>query len=384
MSDENGLPRTNGSGRRIPAGDDPAPNPAPGSPREPSRAKLRARRRRAIRLAAQDSPAEPQPPSGSRAGQRAVHGGALGIRVSDFFGELAGELARRWLSLLLIPGVLVLAAGFAGLHLRQQHALDVNRLAAAVGGTAAELAGWPGVAQAVAAVGVILAAVAAGLLVQALVGPVRALCLGHWTGRVVERVADSQIRRRQGHWRELYRERAALEMVHPAHDRTTEQQRRIDRIAGRTNQIAMAEPGSPTWMGDRIHALTEVAINRYGLDLAFGWPRLWLVLPADVRAGINTAQRGFAAAVLIITWSLPWFALGLLWWPAALAGVVIAAAGRSRSRARITSLTEQVEAALDIHGRSLAVALGVAAATSTGPLTREEGERITDITRKER
>lgn len=382
MGDENGLPRTNGSGRRIQAGGDPTPDP---TPHEPSRGKLRARRRRAVRLAGQEAASGPPPHGGdSRAGQRAVHGGALGIRVSDFYGELAGQLARRWMSLLVIPGALLLAAGYAGLQLRQKHALDAHRLVAAVGATAAKVAGWAGVAQAVAAVGVVLAAVAAGLVVQALVAPVRALCLGHWTSRALERLADSQIRRRQHRWKELYRERAALEMVHPAHDRTTEQQRRIDRVAGRTNQIAMAEPGSPTWMGDRIHALAQVAINRYGLDLTFGWSRLWLVLPAGVRAEINTAQGGFAAAVLVIAWSLPWFALSLLWWPAALAGVVIAAAGRSRARARITTLTEQTEAALDIHGRNLAIALGVAAATSTGPLTREEGERITDITRKER
>ena len=57
---------------------------------------------------------------------------------------------------------------------------------------------------------------------------------------------------------------------------------------------------------------------------------------------------------------------------------------RSRARAKITILTEQAESALDIHGRSLAIALGVAAATSTGPLTADEGRRITDIARKGR
>jgi len=380
MGDENGLPRTNGSGKRVPASGEPAP----GSHPERARAKLRARRRGAVRVPDEGAP-EPQPQDiGSRAAERAVHGGAPGVRMSDFFGELSGQLARRWMSLLLIPGALFLAAGYAGLHLRQDHALDANRLVAAVGDTAANVADWPGAAQAVVVVGVLLAAVAVGLVVQALIGPIRALCLGQWTSRVLERLADSQIRRRQNRWKELYRERATLEMVHPSHDRTTEQQRRIDRVAGRTNQIAMAEPGSPTWMGDRIHALAQVAINRYGLDLTFGWSRLWLVLPGSVRAEINTAQGGFAAAVLIIAWSLPWFALSLLWWPAALAGVVIAAAGRSRARAKITSLTEQAEAALDIHGRSLATTLGVAAATCTGPLTREEGERITDIARKGR
>lgn len=329
-------------------------------------------------------PEQPEAGHESPVGERAVHGGALGVRLSDFYGELAGQLARRWLSLLVIPGVLFLATGWAGLHLGHAHALDVARLAEDVSRTATQVGTWSGTAQVAGGVGAALAALAAGMVVQALIGPVRMLCLGQWTGRGCERLADSRIKRRQHRWKELYRERAALEMVHPAQDRTTEQQRRIDRVAGRTNQIAMAEPGSPTWMGDRIHALTQVAIDRYGLDLTFGWPRLWLVLPGSVRAEINTAQRGFGTAVFIVSWSVPYFALSVLWWPAAVAGLVIAAAGRSRARAKITNLTEQVEAALDVHGRSLAIVLGVAKATSTGPLTAEEGRRITDITRKGR
>ncbi len=332
---------------------------------------------------ASDKPPD-KPSSRFRVSERATHGGVLGVRVSDFFGELAKQLAGRWLSLLVIPGVLFLAAGWTGLSLHQADALDAHRLTGVAGDTATKIAGWPGSTQALAVVGLLLAAVAVGLVVQALVGPVRALCLGQWTGRALRRLAGSRTRHRQGRWRELYRERAALEMVHPAHDRTTEQQRRIDQMAARTNQIAMAEPGSPTWMGDRMHALTQVATNRYGLDLTFGWPRLWLVLPDSVRAEINTAQSGYATAVFTIAWSLPYLALGVLWWPAALAGAVIAAAGRSRARAKITNLTELAEAALDVHGRSLAIALGVAAPTSTGPLTADEGRHITDIARKGR
>lgn len=379
MDDENGLPRTNGSARRVHADGDPA------------QLRSRIRRRRMIRASSRGAvpeqnvvPEQPEPGRESRVGDRAVHGGALGVRVSDFFGELAEQLARRWLSLLVIPGVLFLAVGWAGLHLGHAHALDLARLADDVSRTATQVGNWSGTAQALGGAGLLLAAVATGLVVQTLVGPVRTLCLGQWTGRAFERLADSRIRRRQHHWKELYRERAALEMVHPAHDRTTEQQRRIDRVAGRTNQIAMAEPGSPTWMGDRMHALAQVAIDRYGLDLTFGWSRLWLVLPGGIRAEINTAQRGFGTAVFVIAWSVPYFALGVLWWPAALAGLAIAAAGRSRARAKITNLTEEVEAALDVHGRSLAIALGVAKATSTGPLTAEEGRRITDIARKGR
>jgi hypothetical protein len=54
-----------------------------------------------------------------------------------------------------------------------------------------------------------------------------------------------------------------------------------------------AEDRSP---GDRIHAIEQVALDRYGLDLTFAWPRLWLVLPENVRAELNAARQLIARA----------------------------------------------------------------------------------------
>lgn len=303
--------------------------------------------------------------------------------MRDFFGELAKQLTERWLSLLTVPGVLFLAAGWTGFQLGQTHAFDVRQLAEAVRNAVTEITRWPGIGQALVAVGLLLASAAVGLVVQGLVVPVRALSLGQWAPGL-RRLGRSLTTRRRNRWNNLVKKRTALEKEHPRHDRTAEQQQHIDRLAGRINQIAMAEPGRPTWMGDRVHALAQVAIDRYGLDLTFGWPRLWLVLPDDIRAELNTAQGGFATAMFTTAWSLPYLALSLLWWPAALASVAIAAFGLSRARATITTFTEMVEATLDVHGRDLAIALGVADPASTGPLTPDEGQHITDIARKGR
>lgn len=303
--------------------------------------------------------------------------------MNDFFGELSKQLARRWLTLLVVPGLLFLAAGWTGLQLGHAHALDTQRLADAVRTTTTRLASWPASALVLAAVGLPLAAMAVGLVVQALVGPVRAISLGQWPGPL-RRLGNALTRRRRNRWVELYQERAALEKVHPDQDRTTEQQQRINQVSARAHRIAMAEPARPTWMGDRVHALNQVAISRYGLDLTFGWPRLWLVLPEAIRAEINNSLAGFAVAMFTIAWSLPYLALGALWWPAALAGVMIAVAGWSRARSQITSLTELAESAIDVHGRDLAIIFGVADPTSAGPLTAAEGHDITDIARKGR
>ncbi|WP_112267898.1 hypothetical protein [Lentzea terrae] len=300
--------------------------------------------------------------------------------MSDFYKELAKQLATRWVSMLALPGVLFLAAGWIGFRLGHAHALDLRRFTDTATGAAAQVARWPGAAQALGLIGVALAAALVGLVVQALVGPVRAWCLGQWP----RLLATALTGRRRRRWTAVVRRREELQEQHPPHARTPEQQQRIDLIAGRANNIALAEPGRPTWMGDRVHALSQVTVNRYGLDLTFCWPRLWLVLPENTQTEINTAQSGFAAALFTLTWSIPYLVLGAFWWPALLAGLVIAAVGRARARDRIGVLAELTEAALDVHGRGLAIALGVSDESVTGPLDPEEGQRITDIARKGR
>lgn len=137
-------------------------------------------------------------------------------------------------------------------------------------------------------------------------------------------------------------------------------------------------------MGDRIHALEQVALNRYGLDLTFAWPRLWLVLPGTARSEITTAHAAFAAAVATATWAWPYLLLATLWWPAVFIAMAIGATGWVRARAAITDLTALSEAALDLHDRTLANSLGITKEDSAGPLTLTEGEHLTALIRKGR
>jgi hypothetical protein len=109
-----------------------------------------------------------------------------------------------------------------------------------------------------------------------------------------------------------------------------------------------------------------------------------LVLPESIRAELVAAEAAFAAAVATGTWAVPYLGLGVVWWPAALIGVGIGMAGWVRGRAAVADLAALSEAAIDVHGRLLAVALGVGAAGATGPLTIAEGEEITAIVRKGR
>jgi hypothetical protein len=220
----------------------------------------------------------------------------------------------------------------------------------------------------------LLGAAGVGQLLQGLAGVIRLVWLGTWP-RPLRRW---RVRARRRRWLDLVERRRVLASEHPDH------QEDIDRLAERANRIALAEPGRPTWMGDRVHAVEQVALARHGLDLTFGWPRLWLVLPETVRAEITAAEAGFAAAVATGTWSLPYLALGLVWWPAVVVGVAFGVTGWSRARAAIGDLGALSESAVDLHGRTLALALGVGKPDERGVLTSEQGRTITAIVRKGR
>jgi hypothetical protein len=301
--------------------------------------------------------------------------------VGGFLQQLAKTLADRWISLLVLPGAFFLGAVWLAVQLGHADAWNVALLTRRAEDTMAEVADLPSGAQALLVVAVLAAASGVGFVVQTLAAVTRRVWLGPWP-RPLARVAAARTARRRARWYRLVQERRALEAVSPA-VRTRERQDRIDDVARRITRLAMAEPGRPTWMGDRIHAVESIAHHRYGLDLTYGWSRLWLVLPDSARTDLTAAHSAFAAAVATGTWAVPYLLLTAVWWPAVLVAAGIGLTGWARARAAVADLTTLTEATLDVHGRTLAAALGIGDET-TGPLTISEGEHITDLIRKGR
>ncbi|MFJ6387073.1 hypothetical protein ACIQJT_05645 [Streptomyces sp. NPDC091972] len=301
--------------------------------------------------------------------------------MGGFLQQLAKTLADRWISLLVLPGAFFLGAVWLAVQLGHADAWNVALLTRRAEDTMAEIADLSSGAQALLVVAVLAAASGVGFVVQTLAAVTRRVWLGPWP-RPLARVAAVRTARRRARWYRLVQERRALEAVSPA-TRTRERQDRIDDVARRITRLAMAEPGRPTWMGDRIHAVESIAHHRYGLDLTYGWSRLWLVLPDSARTDLTAAHSAFAAAVATGTWAVPYLLLTAVWWPAVLIAAGIGLTGWARARAAVAELTTLTEATLDVHGRTLAAALGFGNET-TGPLTISEGEHITDIIRKGR
>ncbi|MFC7758677.1 hypothetical protein ACFQY4_12290 [Catellatospora bangladeshensis] len=152
-----------------------------------------------------------------------------------------------------------------------------------------------------------------------------------------------------------------------------------ERLGRRRNAIALAEPQRPTWLGDQLAAVATRVHAEYGVDLGAAWPRLWLLLAADARHEVRTARAELDSSAVLAGWGLLYLALGILWWPAALAGIVallVAWAGARRTAAR---LAELVESTVDLHLADLARALGEATDRAVTP---ETGRRITARLRK--
>jgi hypothetical protein len=303
--------------------------------------------------------------------------------VGTFFGELAKKLAERWVGLLALPGLLFVASAWAGAQLGWAHALDLRLLISKGDALGSSVGGSPGSAQVLALVGAVLASCGAGLVVQSLAGPVRAWWLGQWPAglRWAQRRRTAACSKR---WERRVTVRRRLQERYPKADRTPAQQADIDAAADRVNRLSLAAPTRPTWMGNRIAAVEQIGLDRYGLDLRFGWSRLWLVLPDTVRTELAAANGQFAVTVVTAAWALPYLVLGVLWWPAALIALIVGLTGWARARTAVSQLTDLSEATLDLHGRTLAIALGTAPPDSTGPLDPAEGEEITRRVRKGR
>ncbi|TDD19709.1 hypothetical protein [Nonomuraea diastatica] len=305
--------------------------------------------------------------------------------MSGFWSGLSGKLAERWLSLLALPGLLVLGTAVTAAALGHRRWHDVGLLATHIG----KLAGEPAMRNTGAVIlvllGVLGGSAAVGLTVQAFGWAIERL----WTGRWPTLVARPLVAWRRRRWtRATERYRAALIAKHHAlHQRSgddrapSEQARPPDtqRLNDARLRIGLTEPACPTWIGDRIAAAQTRIRDHYDLDLVFAWPRLWLVVPDTSRAQLMTASGRFSASSRLVAWGLWYLTIGLWWWPSAVAGSVTVLVGWRLGRTSMDTLAHLVEAAVDVHGRELATALGI---ESTKPLTPGAGLQITHVVRK--
>ncbi|MZF87421.1 hypothetical protein [Streptomyces sp. SID5643] len=296
--------------------------------------------------------------------------------MTGFLSALGSRLAERWVSLLAVPGLLYtvtafMAVTFGWLPVGLAGLRSQGRARLSEAGVPPSLTSAVSVAFGVGAI--LLVTAGAGLLAQAVAGPVERACCGAWPGwaRPLEHRLTERRSRRWSRAHERVRAAApAAGARRPSRD---------DLVAAR-NAIALVPPGCPTWTGDRLRAVEVRVRNEYGLDLYSCWPRLWLVVPDTVQEAVRTGRDGFSAAVLTGSWAVLYVALAPFWWPVLAIAAVLCLVAWRRVRTSAAALADLTEAVFDVHAIDLAAALRVE--TPHDRVTPEIGRLITERLRK--
>ena len=299
--------------------------------------------------------------------------------MSGFLAEVGKKLADRWLDLLVLQGVLWVAALVAALRLGQEHPFDVGRLSSWLEGQAAHPSSHSLVTVLLAAVGLLAAAAAIGLAASALGGILqRAWVLPGW-----RRPLTWVVRARQRRWDSAAAKlrKAIAVAANPAahHQDPARAAARVRAAEQRRRALGVSRPERPTRIADHFHTTAIRIRTAYGLDLDLVWPRLWTVLPETLRTDLTAAQDAYTASARLTAWGLLYALLGVAWWPAIVLGATVVAAGWRQARAAAPVLTDLIETATDLFTVDLAAKLGIPATT---PLTPMTGQAITGVLSK--
>ncbi|GHF43956.1 hypothetical protein [Streptomyces griseosporeus] len=286
--------------------------------------------------------------------------------------DVGRRIADRWLSAVVLPGLLLVGTTVVALTLGHRHGLDARFLVDTLDRKASGLDGRPASMGALV-VGAGLAATAAGLVNRALAALVETVWLRQWPGRLGAPLVNSRHQR----WEAADEAFEAARAASSAPGR----QDRLDRLAARRARIGVEPPCRPTWIGDRVAAADRRVWQQYRIDLVAAWPRLWLIVPDAVRTAITGARDRLDAATRLTAWAVPYAVLATRWWPAAVIALAAVVAGRQRGRSAAAGLADLAESVVDLHGHDLAAALRIEAPAGH-PLSHAVGLRITEQLRK--
>ncbi|MFI6299948.1 hypothetical protein ACIBEJ_50735 [Nonomuraea sp. NPDC050790] len=287
--------------------------------------------------------------------------------MSTVLDELGKKIAERWMTLLVLPGLLYVATLTAAVVLGQRLWYGTEQLVGRMEGLAGQLDGRPA-ALALLLLGIVLAAAAAGLLAQGLAGLTERIWTVSWSRGPARLLGDKLVERRARKWDAAHKRFLQAEPAE-AH-----------ALAEVRNRIGLERPVLPARIGDRLRATQNRVWQHYGLDLATAWPRLWLVVDDATRQTVAAARRGFDTATTLAAWGALYAALAVVWWPGGVIGAVVIVTGARRGLRAAAQLADLVEAVVDLRHRDLARALGLL--DEDAPYSTVVGRRITEQLRK--
>lgn len=263
--------------------------------------------------------------------------------ITPFTDGLSGKLADRAATLILTPAPVFWAGGV---------------VAFVAGGGEPDIDGFGRVSP-VAQIGVItlflLLITASAAIVNRLAHPFLRVLEGYrlWPGWLRRWARDRKVlsgNELEASWQELG--------VRDLKDLSAEDRLDYVTLDDRLRRFP-SRPGDylPTRLGNVLRAAELRVQDKYGLDTAIVWPRLWLLLPEMAQKEISAARRSLDASVCGVVWGL----LFLLWtplhWFVVPVGIVVAVAGLVGARMTAATFADLVESAFDVYRTSLYEAL---------------------------
>ncbi|GAB2732963.1 hypothetical protein [Streptomyces bullii] len=298
--------------------------------------------------------------------------------MNAVLAELGRKYVERWVTLLVLPGLLYVAGAAAAYRLGHAHWADLGRLTGLLDRGGPLDGRRPSSVWLLAIVVLPLLSAAAGLAAQGVAAALGRLWFEPWPAGA-DRLARRWTAARAGRWAAA--DRAYREELERAGARPSAADRaRLDALAARRNGIALRPPSHPTWTGDRLGAVDARVWGWYRLDVVFAWPRLWLVLNEFEQGSLRAARTELDAAVALAGWGVLAVLPGLWWWPALCVAAVLFLVGLRRTRGAVDTLAHLTEAAFDLRGATLARRLGFD--VPAGRLDPETGAQVTAHLRK--
>ncbi|MDX1978959.1 MAG: hypothetical protein SFV51_01725 [Bryobacteraceae bacterium] len=134
----------------------------------------------------------------------------------------------------------------------------------------------------------------------------------------------------------------------------SEQRRELAELEANLRHIpARDEDRMPTRLGNTLRAAERRPLEKYGLDVAVCWPRLWMLLPKEAREDLSEFRTKLDEAARAWVWSML-FLLSTYWaWWAFPVGVLSAVFAYWRAVDAAETYGDLLESAFDVHRNKL-------------------------------
>jgi hypothetical protein len=295
--------------------------------------------------------------------------------LSSFWSGIADQLAQRWISVLVAPAFVFWVSGLlAFVTSSADRRAYVGRL-----GSDALAQGTP--VQVALLVAGLIGLLASGMLVKSATLPLIRLMEGYWPRALsgVRKVLTNRLEARVTRWDAAYQ---PLARKYAAQTLTAEELETYIDLDEKLNSLPADQTRwMPTRLGNILRAGESRPYEKYRLDSVTCWPRLWFVLPNDVREEISRARSSLDDATATVAWALLFIAFTLFAWWAPFVGAAVALFAYTQVLSAATLYGQLTEAAFDNYRADLYRNLRFPLPANSGDEVRQ-GEAITQFLRR--